>query len=65
MLVMKRRRRERLFMTDGRTGETLGTMTLLDIEGGSVRIGFDLPPHVDVVREEAKNQTTRTRPVEA
>jgi sRNA-binding carbon storage regulator CsrA len=53
MLVLSRRRKEKVFFIDRTTKEPMGSVTLVEIQhGGKVRLGFSMPDHIDILREE-------------
>jgi carbon storage regulator len=61
MLVLSRKRDERIVIHDPATLEILGTLTIVDIRGDKVRLGFDWPPHVTVDRLEVYQDKRRER----
>lgn len=53
MLVLDRRPDESLILTDERTGESLGKITVLrEASTGRTKLGITAPPHVRVERNE-------------
>lgn len=52
MLVLSRERGERVKLVDQATGRVIGTVTLCDIRGNAVRIGFHFDDSVRILREE-------------
>lgn len=60
MLILTRRPSEAVDLTDKRTGEVVATVTVLGLVGGGlVRLGFDAPPHVQILRDNAKATATK------
>lgn len=57
MLVLSRTRGAETYLTlpDGRTCK----VTVLDIDQGKVRLGFDFPPDVVIVRDDAAARLPR------
>jgi carbon storage regulator len=51
MLVLTRKRAERLIIADSIV------VTVVQIDGGKVRLGIDAPPHVRVLRQELRAQS--------
>lgn len=56
MLVLSRRESERVQILNLNTGDEL-FVTLADIRGDKVRIGFEGPPHYRFMREELLEQS--------
>lgn len=56
MLVLTRKINEAVELTDSRTGESLGTVTLMGIAGGVARLGFDFPRHVQILRDDVPDR---------
>lgn len=58
MLVLSRTRGAETYLTlpDGRTCK----VTVLDIDQGKVRLGFEFPPDVLIMRDDAAVRTPRT-----
>ncbi len=57
MLHLTRRSGESVDLTDNRTGERVGTITLLGIaDNGQARIGFDCPAHIRITRDNMKRR---------
>jgi carbon storage regulator len=52
VLVLSRKFNEQIVIHDPATLAVLGTITIVDIRGDKVRIGFDWPTHVMVDRLE-------------
>jgi len=50
MLILTRRLEERIYIGDDIV------ITMLDIEGNRVKLGFDAPKSVNILREEVRNQ---------
>jgi carbon storage regulator len=61
MLVLTRKRAESLIIADSIL------VTVVQIEGGKVRLGIDAPPHIRVLRQELRarcvNPETADRPI--
>ena len=58
MLMLTRRINESVTLTDERTGETIGEVKLMGIlSRNQVRLGFDIAPHVHVLRDNAVKKT--------
>jgi carbon storage regulator len=55
MLVLSRKRHERLII-----GENI-IVTIVKIAGGTVRIGIEAPPDVQIQREEVRDRDTEAR----
>ena len=58
MLVISRKRRERLVLIDTETGVRL-TVTVAEIRGGSVRLGVEAPSRFKIHREEVLAEIER------
>ena len=56
MLVLTRRVNEAVELRDTRTGEFIGTVMVLGVAGAIVRIGFDSPKHVQIMRDDTVNK---------
>jgi carbon storage regulator CsrA len=57
MLVLTRRAGESVFLTDSNTGQSLGEIKILNVTPGhGVRIGFDCPAHISIVRDDVNEQ---------
>ena len=52
ILVLRRRIQERIFFRHKITGERLGNFALIETREGDARFAFDMPPNVEIVREE-------------
>lgn len=52
MLVLARKRNQGVTLRDKHSGEILGTVIVSAIRGDQVRLGFDFPRHIEVMREE-------------
>lgn len=61
MLVLSRKLYERVLIYSP-NGELLGTVSVVDIDRGKVRIGFDLPRDHNIVRSEIDNTPARSTP---
>jgi sRNA-binding carbon storage regulator CsrA len=57
MLLLTRRSGESVFLTDTRTGEKIGEVKIIGVNQGHmgmVRIGFECPDYIEIVRDDAK-----------
>jgi carbon storage regulator len=63
MLVLTRKRNESVVVGDANRGERLLKVTVLEIRGGKVRLGFEASSDVPIHRGEAKER--RPAPVGA
>jgi carbon storage regulator CsrA len=52
MLVLSRRLNESVTLTDHATGKVIGIVVVSKIDHNQVRIGFELPRDIDVMRTE-------------
>ena len=52
MLVLTRERDECIALIDRRTGEQVARVTVAELRGGKVKLGFEAPEHINVVRTE-------------
>lgn len=55
MLVLSRKRNERIIVTDRRTGDRL-TIAVVDIRGDKARIGLEASDDYAIHREEVQDQ---------
>lgn len=54
MLILTRRKGEAVDLIDRRSEEVIATVTLLELlPNGNVRLGFDAPEHVRIIRDNA------------
>jgi carbon storage regulator CsrA len=60
MLQLTRRVNEAVELRDTRTGEIIGTVIILGFTRAAVRVGFECPKHIAVVRDNAINRETRS-----
>ena len=71
MLALTRRPNDVVILTDERTGEVIGRVQVAAIKGGDgnlqgrVRLAFDFPPHVRIMREELLNSTGNSTAVDS
>ena len=54
MLLLTRRPNESVYLTDTRTGEEIAQVKIISVDGRVVRIGFDCPSSISIVRDDAK-----------
>lgn len=52
MLVLTREKHGRIILRDQRTGEVVGRITVVEIRGGKVKLGFEAPDDIKVLRDE-------------
>jgi carbon storage regulator CsrA len=57
MLILTRRINESVDLIDKRSGERVGTVTILgSAQNGVFRVGFDCPAHVKIERDNIKRR---------
>ena len=57
MLLLTRKEGESVDLHDTRTNEPIATVTVCALlPNGVIRIGFEAPPHVRILRDNAKNK---------
>ncbi len=61
MLVLTRRVGEEILFEDSSKHQSLGTIRIVRIRGGQVRIALDFPLDIDINRREVRFPTTRPR----
>lgn len=59
MLILTRRRQEKLTLTNQNTGETIEIM-VADIKGNQVRVGIAAPKHIAIARNELLERNHET-----
>ena len=58
MLILTRKRGESIII--GNVGDEI-IVTIMEVDGGSVRIGVDAPPEISVDREEIRERKNREK----
>lgn len=57
MLMLTRKPGQAVDLIDSNSGAVLATVTLMAcLSGNQVRLGFDAPPHIHIVRDDAKRR---------
>lgn len=57
MLMLTRKRGESVDLVDRSSGAVLATVTTLEfLADASVRLGFTAPPHIAIIRDNAKDK---------
>jgi carbon storage regulator CsrA len=57
MLMLTRRPGQAVDLIDTNSGDVVATVTLMAcLSGNQVRLGFDAPPHIHIVRDDAKRR---------
>ena len=56
MLLLKRKRNEKIRLTDKDTGVEI-VITITDLNKNSVRLGFDAPANIQILRTELDNNS--------
>ena len=52
MLILERRPEQRVTLLEARTGRIIGQILVSEISDGAVKLGFDCPNSVSIVRSE-------------
>lgn len=61
MLVLTRKNRESVVVLKNEAGEVLLKITVLDIEGGRVKLGFEAEQRLPIHRQEVYERILRDR----
>ena len=57
MLMLTRKPGQAVDLIDTNTGQVIATVLLIAcLNGNSVRLGFDAPPHIHIIRDDAKRR---------
>lgn len=57
MLMLTRKPGQAVDLIDSTSGSVLATVTLMAcLSGNRVRLGFDAPPHIHIIRDDAKRR---------
>ena len=59
MLVLTRKNRESVVVMQSEAGEVLLKITVLDIEGGRVKLGFEAEQRLPILRQEIYERIIR------
>ena len=59
MLVLSRKINEDIILRDKGSGEFLGNIRIIDIRGNKVRLGFDAPDNVVIIRSELEKENAK------
>lgn len=57
MLILTRSKGQAVDLKDERTGEVVARVVVCEILHDSIRLGFDAPRHISVLRDNAKQRT--------
>lgn len=58
MLILTRKRGEAVDIIDRASGNVLATVTVMQVVGSVVRLGFEAPRSVQILRDNAINRAT-------